>query len=93
MDLWKTILLYNPSGFQVPCGSRARRILSRLQPLNFTFWRHVPSLGSASHLNEPGATTQVMNLKPSDYVDKSAGSCSPSLMSRPADIVRWTRTR
>lgn len=23
----------------------------------------------------------VMNLKPSDYVDKSAGSCSPSLMS------------
>lgn len=22
-----------------------------------------------------------MNLKPSDYVDKSAGSCSPSLMS------------
>lgn len=24
---------------------------------------------------------QVMNLKPSDYVDKSAGSCAPSLMS------------
>ena len=30
---------------------------------------------------------QVMNLKPSDYVDKSAGSCSPSLMSPLAALV------
>lgn len=28
---------------------------------------------------------KVMNLKPSDYVDKSAGSCSPSLMSTAAE--------
>lgn len=29
---------------------------------------------------------EVMNLKPSDYVDKSGGSCSPSLMSTAARI-------
>ena len=35
------------------------------------------------HSENPHASRriQVMNLKPSDFVDKSAGSCSPSLMS------------
>lgn len=37
-------------------------------------YQELPDLGFV-------VAVHVMNLKPSDYVDKSAGSCSPSLMS------------